>query len=180
MVELVVLQSLSYMAGALGVCVAAIYYVLNLREINRNRRASFANNLQQNFQNEDWQNRFMETMNMQWIDFEDFKRKYDSSVNRISYARRHSVLISYDNLAQQYRHGVIDLDSFTDIWAFGVVMCWYKYKPIIDAYRGWQYPEGAFSDFEHLADMLQKRLTAKDPDFMSKMNTFFDTFPVDQ
>jgi hypothetical protein len=40
MVDLVVLQSLSYMAGALGVCVAAAYYVMNLRMNQKNQELS--------------------------------------------------------------------------------------------------------------------------------------------
>ncbi len=40
MVDLTLLQSVSYIAGALGVCVAAAYYVLNLREVRLNRIAS--------------------------------------------------------------------------------------------------------------------------------------------
>jgi hypothetical protein len=36
MVDLALLQSVSYIAGALGVCVAAIFYVLNLRISQRN------------------------------------------------------------------------------------------------------------------------------------------------
>jgi hypothetical protein len=38
MVDLALLQSVSYIAGALGVCVAAFYYVLNLRNAERDRR----------------------------------------------------------------------------------------------------------------------------------------------
>ena len=37
MVDLALLQSVSYIAGALGVCVAAAYYVLNLRISQRNQ-----------------------------------------------------------------------------------------------------------------------------------------------
>jgi hypothetical protein len=37
MVDLSLLQSISYMAGALGVCIAAIFYVLNLRVSQRNQ-----------------------------------------------------------------------------------------------------------------------------------------------
>jgi hypothetical protein len=37
MVNLALLQSASYIAGALGVCVAAIFYVLNLRISQRNQ-----------------------------------------------------------------------------------------------------------------------------------------------
>jgi hypothetical protein len=37
MVDLALLQSVSYIAGALGVCVAAFYYVMNLRISQRNQ-----------------------------------------------------------------------------------------------------------------------------------------------
>jgi hypothetical protein len=40
MVDLALLQSVSYIAGALGVCVAAVYYVLNLRISQRNQELS--------------------------------------------------------------------------------------------------------------------------------------------
>jgi hypothetical protein len=37
MVDLSTLQSVSYIAGALGVCVAAVFYVLNLRISRKNQ-----------------------------------------------------------------------------------------------------------------------------------------------
>jgi flagellar biogenesis protein FliO len=61
MVELVVLQLLSYMAGALGVFVAAIYYVMTLRvqqtkmkESINNHRATFSSNQSQYACSEEW------------------------------------------------------------------------------------------------------------------------------
>ena len=40
MVDLALLQSVSYIAGALGVCVAAAYYVMNLRITQKNQELS--------------------------------------------------------------------------------------------------------------------------------------------
>jgi flagellar biogenesis protein FliO len=40
MVDLALLQSISYMAGALGVCVAAIYYVMKLRTKQTNLKTT--------------------------------------------------------------------------------------------------------------------------------------------
>ena len=40
MVDLALLQSVSYIAGALGVCVAAVYYVMNLRITQKNQELS--------------------------------------------------------------------------------------------------------------------------------------------
>ena len=48
MVDLSLLQSVSYIAGALGVCVAAAYYVMNLRENRKNGRVTLTNNLMMN------------------------------------------------------------------------------------------------------------------------------------
>jgi hypothetical protein len=173
-------QTLTTMFGGIGVGVAAVYYIFNMRETMRNRRATWANNMQQSFITEEFQLRFMEVLNWQWSDFDDFKKKYDSSINPHYYAMRHSILTSYDNLGQLYRNGVIDINTFSDIWAFGIVMCWSKFKPIIEGYRGWEYPKGAFSDFEYLADALEKRLSESDPDFGKKMDVFFTIPPVIQ
>jgi hypothetical protein len=96
------------------------------------------------------------------------------------YAKRHSVLTSYDSFGWQYRRGLIDVDAFSEVWALGIVMCWHKFKPIIEGYRGWQYPRGALRDFEYLAGILEKKMIAEDPKFMEKMNTFFTTPPVNQ
>jgi hypothetical protein len=174
MVDLALLQSISYIAGALGVCIAATFYVVNLRETTRNRNAAFANSVQQNMQNKEWQQRFIEVLNMQWRDFDDFRARYDSSVDVENYAKRHSILISYDILGWQLRRGLIGLDFFSDVWALGIVTCWHKFKPIIEGYRGWQYPKGAFRDFEYLAGILEKKLVGEDPEFMKKMSTLLE------
>ena len=117
---------------------------------------------------------------MQWTDFDDFKKKYDSSVNPQSYVKRNSILVSYDNLGRQYRSGVIDLDAFGSVSAFALVLTWLKFKPVIEGYRGLEYPKDSFSDFEYLADAFEKRLKNSDPDFMKKINTLSWAKPIDQ
>jgi hypothetical protein len=72
MVDLPLLQSVSYIAGALGVCVAAVYYVMNLRaqqtnmrEAEKNRKLAFTMNMMQNLQSKEANRRFVDLMNMQ-------------------------------------------------------------------------------------------------------------------
>ncbi len=180
MVDLAEIQTAYYMVAATGVLVAAAFYIMNLRETTRNRRATFANNLMQNMQNPEWQQNYMEALNMQWSDFEDFKRKYDSSISEESYGRRMSVWSNWDILGWQLRRGLVDVDSFTELWALGAVMSWRKFKPGVEGYRGWQYPKGTFRDWEYLAGVLEKKMMDDDPDFAKKMDTFFTTPPVNQ
>ena len=176
------LQPISWIAAAIGVCIAAFYYVLNLRETAKNRRAATSNNVQQLFLTEEWQQRFLDVMSMQWKDFDDFKKKYDSSVNPQSYVKRNSLLVQYDNVGRQYRSGVVDLDAFGSVSAYALVLAWLKFKPIIDGYRGLEYPRDGFSDFEYMrARMaLEKRLKDKDPEFMKNIGSISWTKSLDQ
>ena len=187
MVDLVVLQSASYVAAAIGVCVAAAYYVMtlrvqqaNMREAIISRRATFSSNQSQYTCSEEWLHMLFDVIHMRWSDFEDFKKRYDSSANTQFFAKRASVLSSFNALGQQYRNGIISLDAFDSLTSFSLVLTWLKFKPIIEGYRGWQYPKDALSDFEYLANALQKRLGVSDPSFMEKMNTFFTTPPANQ
>ena len=180
MVDLAEIQAAYYMVAATGVLVAAAYYVLNIRETMKNRRATTTNNIQQSFLTEEWQRRFLEVMSMQWSDFEDFRKRYDSSVNPQSYVKRNSLLVQYDNLGRQYRSGIIDLDAFGSVSAYALVLTWFKFKSIIETYRGLEYPRDGFSDFEYLAEAFEKRLADTDPDFMKKILSIRWTPKIDQ
>jgi hypothetical protein len=98
LVDLSEIQAAYYMVAATGVLVAAVYYTLNMRETAKNRRATFANTMLQSTLTEEWNLRHIEVMNMHWNDFEDFKRKYDSSVDPQIYAKRLSIWASDDRI----------------------------------------------------------------------------------
>ena len=117
MVTIEEIQAAYYMVAATGVLVAAAFYVLNLRETIKNRRATTTNNMLQFFYSEEGQQRYIEVLNMQWSDFEDFKKKFDSSTNTKFFAQRASTLSSFNALGQQYRNGIISLETFDDLTA---------------------------------------------------------------
>jgi hypothetical protein len=154
--------------------------VINLRETIKNRRATFANTSLQSTLTEEWQLRYIEVLNWQWSDFDDFKKKYDTSVSPLNFDKRQSILVSQDAMGRMYREGLIDLDAFGDAAGFGVVVLWLKFKPIIEGYREWVFPKDSYSGFEYLANALLKRISDSDPDFMRKMDMFFTIPPVDQ
>ena len=177
MVDLGEIQTAYYMVAATGVLVAAAYYMMNMRYTQRNmkqtldtRQATFENNEWQKCMSLEWCNNYLDLMGMQWTDLDDFKRKYDSSVNPQNFAKRSYLFFGLCSVGSQVRQGLLDTDSFDDMWAMAVLRSWYKFKPIIEAYRGWQWPKGAYRDFEYLAGVLEKKLMDSDPDFMKKMN----------
>jgi hypothetical protein len=153
MVDLALLQSVSYIAGALGVCVAATYYVINLRETNRNRRLTLTTNLIQPIITKTTWNDFLELIEMNWTDLDDFKKKYDSRVNPDNFAKRMSIWSYCSLMGELYREGFIDLQRYNSSYTIVRAM-WMKFKPIIEMYRGNDFPVNAFSDFQIFAEKL--------------------------
>ncbi len=155
MVDSALLQTVSYIAGAIGVCVAGFYYALNLRETTRNRRVALTTSLLQNFISEEGSKRFLELMQMEWKDLDDFDSKYDSSVNLDNYAKRNTVFNTLDVLGYQYRKGMIDVGTLWSICNNGPPSAWVKFKPIIDANRrrGW-YAKNQYENWEYLAHKM--------------------------
>jgi hypothetical protein len=164
MVDLMVLQSVSYTAGAISVALGVIYYVINLREQTRNRRVTLTNALMQSFVSEEGSRRWIEVMQSEWKDFDDFLKKYDSSVNPDYFAKRNAVWNTCDILGYQYMTGLLDLGTLWTICNTAVPFTWGKFGPIIEEYkkRGIYY-QHTYEYFEYLAYELSKIMAKTDP-----------------
>ena len=165
MVDLSLLQSLSYIAGALGVCVAAAYYVMNLREQRLNRRISQTNEMQRFFQTYENQKTWFELLNMEWSDYDDFERKYGSDYNLDNVAKRHLFWIYYDTLGCLLRDGYVDRDTIYNSSASSVIFTWFKFKPIIEENRRRYSGLESWKGFEYLADEMMRLSQLRDPSF---------------
>ncbi|OGD58867.1 hypothetical protein A3K78_01590 [Candidatus Bathyarchaeota archaeon RBG_13_52_12] len=172
MVDLVVLQSLSYTAGAISVILGVIYYMINLRETMRNRRVTLTNALMQQFLSEEGSRLWIDIMQAEWEDFDDFYRKYDSSVNPGFYAKRDTYFRTFDIFGYQYMSGYLDIGTLWTICNEAVPLTWMKYGPIIEEYKArGGYTKHVFEHFEYLAYEMSKMMAKTDPTF--KMPSIF-------
>jgi hypothetical protein len=168
MVDLVVLQSLSYTAGAISVVLGVVYYMLNIREQTLNRRVTLTNSLIQSFASREGYRLMEDLYNMKWSDFDDFLRKYDSLVNPDNLAMRASVFTICEILGRQYRSGLIDIDTLFSVCNTNITQLWVKFKPIIEEYRRrGVYSKIEYENFEYLAVELRKLMAKRDPDFVN-------------
>jgi hypothetical protein len=166
MVDLALLQSVSYIAGAVGVLVAAVFYILNMRETTRNRRMALTNTLLQNFTSEEGSRRWVELMQMEWKDFDDYLRKYDSSVNPDNYAKRNMTWNTCDIIGYQYLSGQLDLGTLWSICNNAVPMAWEKFGPIIKEFKRRGVSNSLmWSNFEYLAYEMSKARAERDPGY---------------
>ncbi len=151
MVDLALLQLVSYIAGALGVCVAAAYYVANLRLGERNRKTQLSTSIMERLGTKEWQKDFLQLAYYEWEDLDDFMKKYDSTVNPESHAQRWTVWSTYDSLGYLLRERLVDREVLFNSMGVWSIMIWGKFKPVIDLYRRRELGPRWMENFEYLA-----------------------------
>jgi hypothetical protein len=135
MVDLVTLQTISYMAGALGVCLAALSFVFNMRASAKSRNVALFTNVMQTLNSEEGWRKYLEVMSMEWTDLEDYKRKYDSSINFENFIKRIWFWELGDYIGWQYRTGIVDMETIYSLGGKKLVSMWFKFKPIIYEFK---------------------------------------------
>ncbi|MCX6653830.1 MAG: hypothetical protein NTY03_01780 [Candidatus Bathyarchaeota archaeon] len=176
MVDLALLQSISYMAGALGVSVAALSFAFNMRTTTKNRRASLTNNLMNSFLSEEGMKRWSDLEIMKWKDFEDFRSKYDSTVNTDNYVKRQAFWNTCDLIGYQYREGLVDLGTVYNAGGIFITYSWLKFKPIIEEYRKTEYGIDDYENYEYVANELLKMKNKRDPSYMKKVKDSYSMY----
>jgi hypothetical protein len=163
MVDLAEIQAAYYMVAATGVLVAAVYYVINLKETSINRRIALTNSMLIPLNmTEEGNRRFGELMSMEWKDYNDFYSKYDSTVNLNNFAKRVTVWNTFDAIGYEYRKGVLDAETVYGVLNMSAVNMWLKFKPIIDEYRKTDYGRDMYVNFEYLAGEMARMKAERD------------------
>ena len=158
MVDLALLQAVSYIMGSLGVFVAAAYYVYNMRKAERDRR-------KQNILHR------MPTMSREFYIWnlevrhdpsleQDWDKKY--RVNPELESKVWHIMNVYNSLGILYVEGLMSLKEVTQLYSPGWIIGWYdKFEFLIKMLRydgggDLVYPE-YMEPFERLVNDLRSR-----------------------
>jgi hypothetical protein len=167
MVDLALLQSISYMAGALGVCVAAIFYVLNLRISQRNmkltletRQAQLLMPIYQNFCDTDFMRKWVMTTNlMDFKNYDDFVEKYDYVKKRENIEIRSqlaSLFAYFEGIGVLVEEKLIDPELVAKLMSGNLIRFWDKFGPIVIELRGRNRTPGEWNKTEYLYNEIKK------------------------
>ena len=176
MVDLVVLQSFSYIAGAISVVLGVIYYAINLREQRRNGRITLANSLTQRMETYDFHRTYADLLYYKWKDYDDYEKKYGSDNNIDSYAKRLSMWRFYNGLGNMLKNNVIDAEVLYDHGGDGAIMLWAKFELIIKTTRKVYTLGDWLEGFEYLADEMLKTAKRRNPSVKTE-DTFLKYVP---
>ena len=145
---------------------AAVYYIMVLRESTKNRRVTLTTTLMQSFMSDEGTRTWLELLRIQWENFDDFVNKFDSTVNMDNFVKRTRFWNSCEVLGLQYKSKLIDFDTLYSICGTMVPQMWTKYKPIIEEYRKrGVYNRYSYANFEYLAEEMTRVMEKRDPNF---------------
>jgi hypothetical protein len=155
MVDLATLQAVSYIIGSLGVFVAAIYYMFNMRAAERNKKIQLSMSITERLGSKEMLRDFYTLGTLDWTDLDDYLKKYDSAANsddtRECFAQRWSLWAEYENLGYLLRNGLVDEEMVYNSQGVHPMIIWGRYNPVLKYYREKELGPRYFENFEYLA-----------------------------
>jgi len=112
-----------------------------------------------------FQRNWIELMNMEWDDYDDFERKYGSDNNPENFAMRSSIWMAMNGVGAMLLDGLIEPERLVRLVGQGSQFLWAKFKPIIYEQRVRYGMPNAYYYFEYLAETLEKELLRQNEDF---------------
>jgi hypothetical protein len=162
MVELSIIRDL---VAIFGVIAGFSYYVLTVRANQRNTRITLTNSIMQTMVSEEAQRRWIELMNMEWSDYDDFEKKYGSDVNPENYAKRSAVWNSYNMLGNLLMKNIIDAETFYMAGGTWAIFVWEKFKSVLMEHRRRYGSADSYTGLEYLASEMFKIRKQRDPNY---------------
>ena len=122
MVDVGLLQSLSYVAAAIGVCAAAVYYMMVLKEQRRSTRLTLESRHAQLFMqiytqslNKEFIRQWFAVKDFEYKGLEDFRERYGIDSNPEFYFSFISITNYLDGLGVLVKRGIMDPALVTDM-----------------------------------------------------------------
>ena len=162
MIELSVIRDL---VACFGVIAGFTYYVLTVRNAQKNQQMAEQNRqiqiLQGFTQTEEDGKRMVELLGMEWKDYDEFERKYGSDNNPDNYAKRNLVWNQYNWDGYMLQTGLMDREMFFELAGIIPILLWAKFGIVMKEIRrrynqplNWKY-------LEYLAEEAEKYMQEK-------------------
>ena len=128
MVDLVILQSVSYIAAALGVFIAAIYYVMNLRVAIKTREAQLFMQVFDRFREKDFWEGINETRK---DEFNEFLEWTQTKMSFDEFNKLNAISAYFEGVGVLLKRGYIDVDLINDFMPITILTYFENIKPYI-------------------------------------------------
>ncbi len=114
---------------------------------------------------------YIELINMEWTDYDDFERKYGSDNNSDNYAKRTTIFSSLNAIGLALKRGLVAREIIFEQQGEGILTIWAKFGEVIKEIRRRYNQPVILSNLEYLAEECVKYMQEKGID-----TTVPDTF----
>jgi hypothetical protein len=159
---MIALSMIRDLVAIFGVIAGFSYYIITVRNQSKARKTQTLMQLREKLLTKEWLADYMELLESEWTDYDDYLKKYDSAVNRDHYTKRFRLWTFYDGIGYHLNQGLIDIDSaYHLLQGFGANMQWRKWKSVIEEDRKRYDNPDWWMWFEYLADEETKMRVKK-------------------
>lgn len=148
---------LAIVVSILGLSASITYYATVLRNQNKTRQAQLFMQLYQKYISKEWWADGWELLQMEWTDFDDFARKYDSLVDIDNFTKRYSQWYFFDGIGLLLKKNLVDREMIYYLMGgYGAIWSWEKFKDIIIEGRKRLHNPDHLIWYEYLANEMMK------------------------
>lgn len=123
-----IIVSLSQM---ISVVAAVTYYIVISRNTSRNRKAQFFMQIYGSYQRAGFLKQFIDVLNMEWDDFDDYWENYGMVTNSEDAAKIHAIGNYLEGIGVMVKRKFIDIDLVDDLMTGIVKRYWEKMEEVI-------------------------------------------------
>ena len=160
MIELSMVRDL---VAIFGVIAGFSYYVLTVRATRRNqdlqletRQSQLFHQVTSPMMNVQAISEYMEMLNWEWDDYNDFEMKYGSDNNLREYAIRTRLWMNLIYISREARMGLLDIEHLYNGLDVFLLFCWFKFKDVIFEQRKRYYTETYMAEWEYIVNEIIK------------------------
>jgi hypothetical protein len=178
LVDLSIIQPVSQVAAAIGVCIAATYYVITLRAQQttmrhtlETRQTQIFMELYKMFASKDFMQDLEEILlHWKFKDHADFYRQYGSDVDPVKHAKFDSMLQFFDGIGILVERKLIDPNIVYAKMRFAIIAFWEKYESVVVGDRALHETPKLFSYVEYLYDQVKPFKVREDEEFRARFS----------
>ena len=143
---------------AVGIIVGVVVALLQIRDINKTRKADLFMDLYATFKSKEHARDYLEILfKHSWRDFDDWMEKYGPDRNLEAMSLWISVPSYFEGVGILLRKKMIDIALVDDLLSSEILMLWEKIAPVVKEYRARMNRPQLWEYFEYLYEQMKQR-----------------------
>ena len=163
---MVSLEVIAIVLTGVGVIISVLYYSMVLQNSNKARQAQLYVQIWNQFNSQDFFEKYFDVLNQKWEDYEDYQMKYGNLrfTDTKKYAKNVSIGAYFEGVGVLLKHGLIDIDLVVDLMGTTILFYWDKISPIIKEFRVRNRNSRAYHYLEYLYEHAKPIILQQHPE----------------